>query len=221
MGAPGANGGPRSPHIVPHSAPPPPLALDRSEIVNARTLAAAALLLASPAAAQEATPAAEPQPVQSPATSPSGEPQRPAGTGPIDPAPPAGDAPQRPPPSRTIQGSIAALEVEPRRVVVDGKDGPITVAVDRNTAIYLQRGLGTLRDLRVGEPVLVSISGADNQAHWLELTRREEPRGGDSPSPPTIPPGDAAAPAGMPGPPGSAPVPPGPTAPGAPGAPAP
>jgi len=191
--------------------------------VNARSLAAAALLLAVPAAAQDAPRPADPQPVQrpaEPATDPAArEPAPPAGTGPIDPAPPAGDTPSRPPPSRTIQGSVAAVEVEPRRVVVEAKEGPITVAVDRNTAIYLQRGLGTLRDVRVGEPVRVSVSGADNQAHWLELTRREEPRGADSPSPPTIPPGEAAP--GMPaGPPGSAPVPPGPTAPVVPGAPA-
>jgi hypothetical protein len=136
----------------------------------------------------------------------------------VDPAPPTGNEPPKPRPARTLTGTIRSVEAGPK-IVVEGPDAaPVTVLIDRNTAIYMHRDLGTVRDLRVGEPVRVSVSDPDNRALWLELERGVS-TAQDATTAPSVPPGEMAPAAGGSGPPGSAPVPPGPAMPTAPGAP--
>jgi hypothetical protein len=201
--------------------------------VNARVLtaltllAAAAIAVAAEPPAPEKSPAAEtspapeksPAPQQSPATetSPaasSSETPRVPGPGPVDPAPPAAPEPPKPPPARTISGQVTSVEQTPPRVVVDATGGPVAIALDRNTAIYLKKGWGTVRDVSVGEQVRASISGAENRALWLEVLTSGAPAEkaeGSALTPPTIPPGEMSAPAGQPG---TVAVPPSPATPG-------
>jgi hypothetical protein len=154
-----------------------------------------------------ATLASAAEPPTNPAATPA------PGSGPVDPAPPIAPERPRPPPARTIVGTVRAFEASPPRVTIDleeGKGEPLTVAVDRNTAVYLASGLGTVRDLRAGEPVRGSVSGG--RVLWIELTRTDAP---DSPatsvSPPTVPPGEVGGAQGPVGPgstvsPGTAPA---------------
>jgi hypothetical protein len=191
--------------------------------VNARILTTLTVLAVTAASAQQ--PPAEPEKpapaaAEQPSTADEREPSRAPGAGPIDPAPPAATETPKPPPARTVNGTVTSVEQSPLRVAIEADDGPVTVAIDRNTAIYTQKGGGTVRDVRAGEPVRVSISGPENRALWLELLKRgaaSEQEGG-AVTPPTVPPGEVATPGGT-GPPGTTPPPPGPATPASPATP--
>ena len=188
----------------------------------ARTLTALALLVSAAAFAAE-PPATSPEQPPATATPPASaeDATRAPGAGPIDPAPPAVPEPPKPAPPRTVIGTVRSVEGDPPRVVVEGEGGPTTVVVDRNTAIYLQKGWGTVRDVRAGESVRVSASPTDGKALWLEVMQpagAAEKAEGSAVSPPTIPPGETAAPTGV-GAPGTAPTVPGPGTPASPATP--
>lgn len=82
----------------------------------------------------------------------------------------AQEAPAPPPRSaiRTLAGKISEVSLAAGRVVLEAADGPVAVAIDRNTMVYLDSRFGTVRDLAVGLPARVSV-GAAGPAHWIEI----------------------------------------------------
>jgi hypothetical protein len=97
---------------------------------------------------------------------------------------------------RTVSGKVSALEWKDGKVTVQASDGPVTVAVDRNTTVYLENRLGSLRDVAVGLPVRVSF-GPEHRAFWLEVRPRgvmTSPGGGGAPDAGAGPATDAGPP---------------------------
>jgi hypothetical protein len=104
----------------------------------------------------------------------------------VDPAPttPAPRAPGAPPgtgvgptasdPPRTdvrmVAGKITAVDRTARVLVLAADDGPLRVAFDRNTMVFLQKRLGSLGDLAPGVPARANVLGPLNLAAWIELT---------------------------------------------------
>jgi hypothetical protein len=97
---------------------------------------------------------------------------------------------------RTIVGKVSAVSTKDRKVTVDTGDGPVALEVDRNTVVYLDNRLGSLRDVVVGVPVRAS-HGPRQQAFWIEVRSRTgtatspRPDGGDGSQ--DVPDGGASA----------------------------
>jgi hypothetical protein len=131
-----------------------------------RRVLAIAAALALPASA-----ASPPEPL--PATPPSPPPPAvlppPAGT-PASPGPPASGPPR--PDVRTVAGKITAVDVAARALTLAASDGPLRVVFDRNTMVFLESRLGSVRDLAPGTPARVNVSGEENLAAWIELRPR-------------------------------------------------
>jgi len=68
----------------------------------------------------------------------------------------------------TISGTIAQVAYAERRFTVATEQGTSTLEFDRNTAVYLPRRMGTLRDLAPGQPVRAGF-GAGGRAYWIEI----------------------------------------------------
>ncbi|HZZ83013.1 MAG TPA: hypothetical protein VFE30_00595 [Anaeromyxobacteraceae bacterium] len=120
--------------------------------MNLLPVALAALLSAPPALAVEEAAAVLPAP-------------RPAADGG---APDAGPA-TVPGGLFTISGKIAAVDFAHGRFTVEGPEGPIELGVDRNTGVYLEKRMGTLRSLSAGLPVRACYAGADKKVFWVEV----------------------------------------------------
>jgi hypothetical protein len=78
---------------------------------------------------------------------------------------------------RTISGRISAVDAPGRRVtVVTATDGTVVLEFDRNTNVYLEERLGTVRDLVAGARVRASF-GTARRAYWIEIRapRNEAP----------------------------------------------
>src|SRR5512138_2622482 len=78
------------------------------------------------------------------------------------------DAALRRPDVRTVSGKVTALGWPEPRFTLDTGEAPLTVGIDRNTLVFLESRLGTVRDLVVGLPVRAGLSGA-NLAAWVEV----------------------------------------------------
>jgi hypothetical protein len=102
----------------------------------------------------------------------------------------------------TENGIIRAVDLADHALTVEGDGGAFTVALDRNTLVYLPGGLASVADLRPGARVRVGRDGP--RASWVEV---REPASGGSPPPASPqrpgpggtapPPADAAAPADL------------------------
>jgi hypothetical protein len=145
-----------------------------------RALLAAALLSAAPAGAVDPVPTT-PGPTTPPpsASAPGADDDarsRPT-VGETPPAPPRPDV-------RTVAGKIAAIEPSRRALTLAAADGPLRVELDRNTMVFLESRLGSLRDLAVGVPARVNVSGPSNLASFVELKPRGvAPTAGGAPAP--------------------------------------
>ncbi len=73
----------------------------------------------------------------------------------------------------TITGTVSEVAFAERRFTVETEQGATTLTFDRNTAFYLPRRMGTIRDLAPGEPVRAA-HGADGRAYWVEIRTGEE-----------------------------------------------
>jgi hypothetical protein len=111
---------------------------------------------------------------------------------------------------RTVSGKITTLAWAQHRFTVEASDGPVTLSVDRNTTVYLDTKLGSIRDLIVGTPVRTSY-GKDLIATWVEVRTRggiptpaRDALGGGTPPALAMPPGAPPAPAPVGGTPPSA-----------------
>ena len=73
----------------------------------------------------------------------------------------------------TVSGTVSEVAFAERRFTVETAQGATTLTFDRNTAFYLPRRMGTVRDLAPGEPVRAA-HGADGRAYWVEIRTGEE-----------------------------------------------
>ena len=132
-----------------------------------------ALVFSAAAAAVAPTAAESPPPVapapQPPITVPERSPDAAQGAPKPDLAPkPKLEEPSRPD-VRTVAGEIGSVEWNEHRFTLEAADGPIAVHVDRNTLVFLESRLGTVRDIYTGLPVRVGLEGAQNLATWVEV----------------------------------------------------
>jgi hypothetical protein len=190
--------------------------------ILAMVLAAAAA--AAPAAAEEPSPTipgAPPPPI----TVPERPPDATQGAPKPDLAPKPAPKPEEPirPNVRTVSGEIGEVAWGEHRFTLEAADGPIAVHVDRNTLVFLESRLGTVRDLHTGMPLRVGLEGPRNLATWVEVRPQGTTAGTSKPDQqgPTVgtPGGTASGSSGAPGrepptprppssaPPGSAPGP--------------
>ncbi|OFX24019.1 MAG: hypothetical protein A2V77_08605 [Anaeromyxobacter sp. RBG_16_69_14] len=72
---------------------------------------------------------------------------------------------------RTVSGKISAVAWSKHMLTIAVANGPVTLEVDRNTAVFLDDRLGSLGDLVVGMPVRASFGG-DQRAVWVEVRSR-------------------------------------------------
>ena len=138
-----------------------------------RAVAAALALLATspaPATAKDEASAAKP-PAQTP------------------PAPPAAAVLDE------VVGTVRAVDLQAHRISIDTAKGPVELSVDRNTLVYLPRGLGTVIDVTPGATVR---AGRDGQflAYWVQVRAAEGPAREVG-----VTPGQGSAPTGGAGPP--------------------
>jgi hypothetical protein len=82
---------------------------------------------------------------------------------------PAGSVPARP--ARTVAGKISAVVPAESRLTLEAADGPLRLAFDRNTMVFLEARMGTPRDLLPGLPARAAV-GPGGLAFWIELRPR-------------------------------------------------
>jgi hypothetical protein len=127
-----------------------------------------ALVFSAAAAAAEAPPPVAPAP-QPPITVPERSSDAAQGAPKPDLSPkPKAEEPIRPD-VRTVAGEIGSVEWSEHRFTLEAADGPLAVHVDRNTLVFLESRLGTVRDLYTGLPVRVGLEGPRNLATWVEV----------------------------------------------------
>lgn len=124
--------------------------------MSLRPIALTALLLAPPGSAL-GEPAPEPPEASRP---PTGEPGD-AG------APDAGAT--VPGGLFTVAGKIGSVDPAHGRFTLEAPEGTLDLGVDRNTSVYLAKGMGTLRSLEPGLPVRACYGGADKKVFWVEV----------------------------------------------------
>ena len=81
---------------------------------------------------------------------------------------------------RSVSGTVRAVSAEDRKVTIDGPEGAVTLDFDRNTSVWLETRLGTVRDLVVGAQVRAQY-GRDRRAAWIEVRRAAAPPASASP----------------------------------------
>lgn len=69
---------------------------------------------------------------------------------------------------RTIAGKLTEVAPSGKQIVVEAADGAVRLTLDRNTMVFLEARLGTVRDLAPGTPVRASV-GVAGTAFWIEL----------------------------------------------------
>ena len=107
--------------------------------------------------------------------------------------------------ARTVSGTISAVAWSEAKVTVDAADGPVTLHIDRNTAVFLENRLGSTHDLVLGTPVRATFV-QDNRAVWVEVRPRAPTRlsaleaadgglgdAGSNAGPPSLPPQPSVA----------------------------
>ena len=72
---------------------------------------------------------------------------------------------------RTVAGKVGAIKWKDLELTIDASDGPVTLHFDRNTSVFLDTRLGSMRDVSVGLPVRASY-GPDKRAFWVEVRSR-------------------------------------------------
>jgi hypothetical protein len=95
---------------------------------------------------------------------------------------------------KTISGKVAQIDRAKPELVVETPEGPLALSFDRNTTVWLDRHVGTLRDLDVGTPVRAGYDVARKRAQWVEVrklsvepppvTAQAQPAGPSLPPPP-------------------------------------
>ncbi len=96
-----------------------------------------------------------------------------------DPAPSGGGAPRQETPLAIVNGIIRAIDLDTHQLVVEVDGATATLALDRNSLVYLPTGLATVAALRPGDEVRAGRSGR-NVAYWIEVRRPAGVAGGSA-----------------------------------------
>jgi len=89
---------------------------------------------------------------------------------------------------RTVSGTVSSVDAAALRVTVEASGGTVVIGLDRNTSVYLESRLGTVRDVAVGASVRAEY-GPDGRTAWIEVRPQGAP-----PAPPARAPADRATP---------------------------
>ena len=97
---------------------------------------------------------------------------------------------------QTVAGRVARIDRAHARVVIEEAGRPVEVSYDRDTAVFLESHLGTVRDVVPGAQVRVSAD-RDGLAYWIEVRTLEgssagEPGNGRADAGATVGPAPAA-----------------------------
>ncbi len=103
-------------------------------------------------------------------------------------APPDAEKPRETPLS-VVNGTISAVDLDAHRLVLEVDGARATLALDRNSLVYLPSGLATVAALRPGDEVRAGRNGRD-VAYWIEVRRPA------SAGAPATKPGQGTGPAG-------------------------
>jgi hypothetical protein len=97
-------------------------------------------------------------------------------------APAAAAEPAPAQPRLTVENAtVQAVDLAQHTLTVEGDAGAVTVALDRNTLVYLPGGLASVADLRPGTRIRFAREGA--RASWIEV--RDARAEAAPPSPPS------------------------------------
>jgi hypothetical protein len=69
-----------------------------------------------------------------------------------------------------VNGTIRSVDREAHAVVIEVDGGTATLALDRNTLVYLPQGLATVAALRPGDEVRAGRNDR-NVAYWIQVRR--------------------------------------------------
>jgi hypothetical protein len=67
-----------------------------------------------------------------------------------------------------LNGSVRAVDLKAHRMTLDVAGRSVTIALDRNTLVYLPAGLGTIMDVRPGTQIRAARN-ADSLAYWVQV----------------------------------------------------
>lgn len=72
-----------------------------------------------------------------------------------------------------VRGELAGVHQD--RVVIHTRQGPVHLHTDEDTTVFTEGRVGTLADLRDGEPVRASVQAEEgrNVALWIEVPSRK------------------------------------------------
>lgn len=93
-----------------------------------------------------------------------------------------------------VSGVVTDVDRGTHRVSIGTTAGPVQFFLDRNTMVYTEAGLGTVRDVKPGVQIRVGRN-ADSLAYWVQV---RPPTPAATPSEPERP--TAETPAGSPAP---------------------
>src|SRR5512138_891893 len=92
-------------------------------------------------------------------------------------AKPAAQPPPAPPATVVLDevvGTVRSVDRQAHRISIETPKGPVELSMDRNTLVYLPRGLGTVLDVAPGAAVRAGRDG-DFLAYWLQVRPTETP----------------------------------------------
>jgi len=84
------------------------------------------------------------------------------------PAAPAEQEAPKETPLAVVNGKIQAVDLDTHRLVLEVDGGTTTLALDRNSLVYLPGGFATVAALRPGDEVRAGRNGK-NVAYWIEV----------------------------------------------------
>jgi hypothetical protein len=103
---------------------------------------------------------------------------------------PADAAERKETPLAIVNGIVRAIDLDTHQLVLEVDGARATLALDRNSLVYLPSGLATVAALRPGDEVRAGRNGR-NVAYWIEVRRPAGVAGG-----PATKPGQGTGPGG-------------------------
>ncbi|HEY6099508.1 MAG TPA: hypothetical protein VIW03_08765 [Anaeromyxobacter sp.] len=73
-----------------------------------------------------------------------------------------------------VVGTVRSVDLHAHRITIETSKGTVELSLDRNTLVYLPRGLGTVLDVAPGATLRAGRDG-DFLAYWLQVRPDETP----------------------------------------------
>jgi hypothetical protein len=96
---------------------------------------------------------------------------------------------------KEVRGRVSGYDPAQLTVTLDTGSGPLPLRVDRNTTVFVKKGVGTLRDVRQGLEARAAYEAGETppRAQWLEI-EKPDPLGPPAEGPATTTEAPAAPP---------------------------